>query len=373
VTDWKWNGSRWWKFDFHTHTPASDDYGKGPNQATLKNRTPKEWLLDYMRAGIDCVAITDHNSGTWIDRLKDELQRLTEEQPGGFHPLYLFPATEISVNGGVHLLAIFDPAKTTSDVDALRGAVEYQGDPGQSNGVTRKSFIEVVDAVVRAGGIAIPAHVDGDNGLFKLQGTTLEQVLNCDHLFAMELIDSAFLKPQLYQDKKTPWTEVLSSDAHHPVANADEHCPGSHFTWIKMGTPSIEGLQLALMDGLLSVKRADQTTDDPNRHASLVIESIEVSQARYMGRAQPFRLEMNPWLNTVIGGRGTGKSTIVEFLRLALRRDEELPETLKGDFSKYFKAYASKLKLMMDHGNRNKVMLRSAFPRASTAKSKSLS
>lgn len=342
MTDWKWNGSRWWKFDFHAHTPASDDYGKGPNQATLKNRTPKEWLLDYMRAGIDCVAITDHNSGTWIDRLKDELQRLTEEQPRGFRPLYLFPGTEISVNGGVHLLAIFDPAKTTSDLDALRGAVEYQGDPGQSNGVTRKSFIEVVDAVVRAGGIANPAHVDGDNGLFKLQGTTLEQVLNCDRIFAMELIDPAFLKPQLYQDKKTPWTEVLSSDSHHPVGNADQHCPGSHFTWIKMGTPSLEGLQLALMDGLLSVKRSDQMTADPNRHASLVIESIEVSQARYMGRAEPFRLEMNPWLNAVIGGRGTGKSTIVEFLRLALQRDEELPVTLQGDFSKYFKAYASR-------------------------------
>ncbi|PDV47381.1 hypothetical protein, partial [Escherichia coli] len=23
-----WIGSRWWKFDFHNHTPASDDYGK---------------------------------------------------------------------------------------------------------------------------------------------------------------------------------------------------------------------------------------------------------------------------------------------------------------------------------------------------------
>ena len=27
---WKWPGARWWKFDFHTHTPASMDYGKGP-------------------------------------------------------------------------------------------------------------------------------------------------------------------------------------------------------------------------------------------------------------------------------------------------------------------------------------------------------
>lgn len=32
MTDWKWNGSRRWKFDFHAHTPASDDYAKGPDQ-----------------------------------------------------------------------------------------------------------------------------------------------------------------------------------------------------------------------------------------------------------------------------------------------------------------------------------------------------
>ena len=37
MTD-KWNfpGSKWWKFDFHNHTPASDDYGKGPDQAQHK-------------------------------------------------------------------------------------------------------------------------------------------------------------------------------------------------------------------------------------------------------------------------------------------------------------------------------------------------
>jgi len=46
---------------------------------------------------------------------------------------------------------------TTSDLDALRGAVEYQGTPGQSNGVTRKSFIEVVDAI--ASGVIVKSGV----------------------------------------------------------------------------------------------------------------------------------------------------------------------------------------------------------------------
>ncbi len=92
MTIWNWNGARWWKFDFHTHSPSSDDYGKGPSQAALKSRMPKEWLLDYMRAGIDCVAITDHNSGAWIDRLKAALAELESEKPESFRPIHLFQA-----------------------------------------------------------------------------------------------------------------------------------------------------------------------------------------------------------------------------------------------------------------------------------------
>ena len=121
MTDWRWNGARWWKFDFHTHTPASDDYGKGPDQETLRRRPPVEWVLDYMRAEVDCVAVTDHNTGGWIDRLKEEITKLEESAHPDYRELHLFPGMEISVNGGIHLLSIFDPSKTSSDLDALRG------------------------------------------------------------------------------------------------------------------------------------------------------------------------------------------------------------------------------------------------------------
>ena len=35
-------GGKWWKTDFHVHTPASEDYGKGSeNPEDEKNNTPK--------------------------------------------------------------------------------------------------------------------------------------------------------------------------------------------------------------------------------------------------------------------------------------------------------------------------------------------
>ena len=43
-----------------------------------------------------------------------------------------------------------------------------------------------------------------------------------------------------------------------------------------------------------------------------------------MGRGEPARLAFNPWLNALVGGRGTGKSTVVHAMRLAAQRENEL-------------------------------------------------
>jgi hypothetical protein len=357
IRAWEWNGARWWRFDFHTHTPASDDYAKGPQQAQLKLRTPKDWLLDYMRAGIDCVAITDHNSGAWVDKLRDALRELESERPEGYRHLHVFAGVEISVHGGVHLLAILGCDKTTPDIDSLLGAAGFSGTKGSSDAVTSKSFEEVVAEIERAGGIAIPAHADEANGLFtKLQGATLAQALDCKNVFAVEIVDPRAAKPALFMQNRIRWTELVGSESHHPTGNPGQGYPGSRFTWVKMGSPSFEGLRLALLDGLLSIGRSDQGPGDPNNHAPLVMECIEVVHARFMGHAQPFTLTLNPWLNAIIGGRGTGKSSLVEFLRLALRREGELKaafeeEEFTREFEKYGRIYSSRedTGLLTDH------------------------
>ncbi|EAT0742554.1 ABC transporter [Salmonella enterica] len=331
-----WIGSRWWKFDFHNHTPASDDYGKGPNQAQYMQITHKDWLLNYMRQGIDCVAVTDHNSGAWIDPLKQALKELASESHEDYRPLYLFPGVELTVQGNIHILAIFGEDKTTSDIDSLLGAVRYRGTKGKSDGCSECSAVEVIDEIARSGGLAIPAHVDQASGLFTVcTGNTLEQVLDNKCVFALEVTDLAKAKPQLYIGKNLNWAEILGTDSHHPSGTGNQRYPGSHFTWVKMSEPSYDGLRLALVDGALSLKRSDNFTGDPNIHGQLAIESIVVDDAKYLGRGQSLSCQLNPWLNTIIGGRGTGKSTSLEFLRIALKRKGEIPKSLEKEFTKY--------------------------------------
>ncbi len=317
----KFAGARWWKFDFHTHTPASD---------FRDEITPECWLKAFMEKGIDCVAITDHNSGGWIDCLKQKVRELERSRPGWYRPLYLFPGVEISVSGNVHILAIFDLDKNGSHIERLLGAVDYQGNAGDSNAITSKSVPEVVDTIAEWDGIAIPAHVDKRKGLFhEFQGPTLKDVLRNGNIHAMELRDNSYQKPQLYTDEKVQWTEVNGSDTH---SFSDDRF--GTFTWIKMDQPSIDGLKLALIDGGPSVNC--DIHSDPNRHTECFIEELKICEAKYIGRTEPLKCQFSPFLNTIIGGRGSGKSTLLEFIRLTLQRSEEVPEFLKKESRQYF-------------------------------------
>ncbi|MBS2132359.1 AAA family ATPase (plasmid) [Burkholderia thailandensis] len=353
--NWTYPGARWWKFDFHTHTPASKDTEAWQKAiGTPEEITPEKWLLKYMAAEVDCVAVTDHNSGDWIDTLKSAYARMksaadTGDAPDGFRELFLFPGVEISVQGGFHLLAIFDPSVSGQTVSDMLAVVRYDGTRGDSDGVTREGAAKVVEEVLAAGGVAIPAHVDGDKGLLQvepgtrkcqLDTTTVKQVLQEPGILAVEWCDRTRQAPVILDELKLSFAQVLGSDCHTFLGPA---VPGSRYTWVKMARPGLEGLRLALLDGQqgVSVRRSDDGDGfAPFDKPEHFIESIEIHDARFMGRRKPATLAFNPYFNALIGGRGTGKSTVVHALRLAYRREKELmPSSEAGQtFARFNKA-----------------------------------
>ncbi|MBC7201407.1 chromosome segregation protein SMC [Stutzerimonas balearica] len=356
---WPYPGARWWKFDFHTHTPASKDTGAWQVAIGTPNElTPQTWLLKYMAAEIDCVAVTDHNTGEWIDRLKAAYAEMKREAdagtpPGGFRELHLFPGVEISVQGGIHLLAIFDLDASSATIASLLGGVGFpahlhgETDTADGAAITRESLLKVIDEVHRCGGIAIPAHVDDESkGLLRLQAdskrcvleaATVKLALQAPGLLALEWKACASTYPSIWDELKPTLASVVGSDCHSFQGTA---VPGSRYTWIKMARPSLEGLRLALLDGQeVSVRRSDESDGfAPFNTPEHFIESIEIRDARYMGRGrQPAELPLNPYFNALIGGRGTGKSTIVHALRLAYRREKEL--SLSSEAGQTFKRF----------------------------------
>ncbi len=348
-------GARWWSFDFHTHTPASPDYGKGEGQKRHRAISPRDWLLDFMRAGIDCVAVTDHNTGGWIADLQAAYQELEAEDPESFRPLVIFPGTEVTVDGGYHLLAILDQDKSRDDVVALLGALGIQpARQGTPEAISSLPITPAAEKINEYGGLAIPAHVDGRSGIFQddgdggtaLEGQSLKALLRCGYIHAVEVATPGFSMPGPYDASSARWAQVVGSDCHHPADAGLERAPGCRYTWVKMGEPSLEGLRLALLDRApLSIRRNDEV-DDPNRHARLYIEELEIVTGQYTGREAPLTARFSPWLSALIGGRGSGKSTLIEMMRLVLRRQEDLPERLKGELAHFRRVPESR----RDHG-----------------------
>ena len=324
-------GAKWWRFDFHNHTPKSLDFGKG--QESEKNLKASDWLQEFMDKEIDCVAVTDHNTGAWIDELKSTYATMKASGEGNFRELTIFPGVEISVNGGIHVLAILDVDKTSEDVSNLIGACGYLGTSGDSDGVTSESLEKVLDLITKKGGIAIPAHVDKGAGLFdRLSGITLQQALkgNRDNLLAIELIDDNYSLPEVYLQSKLKLAQVIGSDGH---TKADL---GKNFTWVKMGKPSLDALRLALHDGEDSIVRKSQSLQNPNnvKHRYF-IKSLHVKDGFRLGNGSPLKTEYSPWLTSIIGGRGSGKSTVLNFLRIALNRIDEMPHEIQADFDEF--------------------------------------
>ena len=323
------HGARWWKFDFHNHTPKSNDFGKGDE--LHKAISPENWLLMYMNAGLDCVAITDHNSGEWIDVLKTALAEMEISQPTGYRKLYLFPGAEISASGNIHILALFDPSAGTKEVQALLGAVNFPaGHFGTTDAVSPKSVEVVINEIHNAGAIAIPTHVDEASGLFTLTGYTLTQSIKAEGLLAIEVINKATDKPELYKQSKLQLAEVIGTDSHIAAQ------VGTNYTWVKMGDPSLDALKLALHDREDGIIRKEEIATDPNAIANrYFIKSISVTSGFKAGNGTSLDGKFSPWLTSIIGGRGSGKSTIINYLRIALSRITEMPDEVQSEFDKF--------------------------------------
>ena len=333
---WDWPGSRWWRVDLHSHSPASLDF-RSESDCTTPNW--EGWIQAARDAGLQAVAITDHNTAKAVEALK-QAAATVENAP------ILFPGVEITASDGTHILLVLDPHCTRDHVNGLLTLAKVPVDQrGKREARSTLSVEGILKLALRDRVVCIGAHVNGQSGLLKLTGQTRIAVLKHPGLAAVEIdpdteLDEAWIDGSRGETKRE-LSRIWSSDSH----SFDQ--AGRRFTWIKMTRPNAEGLRLALLDGSDSLKPARKDDeDDPNQHPDLAIESIKVQQAQYMGRSEPLTVRFNPWLNAIIGGRGTGKSTLIDICRKTLRRDEELPDkeasSLRAVFDRRMRAPASR-------------------------------
>jgi predicted ATPase len=307
------SGAKWFKIDFHMHTDASSDY------RDKENYTHEKWLLQCMKEKLDGVVISDHNTGKNIDSIVEQYEILKNSGNPDFRELIIFPGVELTVHQGIHLLVIFPEGTPSSEVSKFIGNCGFPGNEGDISSVTTESLIKILDLAVKKpyNAICIPAHVDCDKGLFEVsQGETLREAIKNKNIIALEQIDKNYEKPRLYFEEELFHHRVLGSDSH-TLSDI-----GKNYTWLKMGKVSLDGIKIVLSDKLnKNVICSDEVerSIELNNVKHQFIRSIKIKDGYKIGRGpQPVQLEFSPWLNTIIGGRGSGKSTIVKMLQYAL-------------------------------------------------------
>lgn len=203
------------KIDLHIHSPSSDCYVDNMSPESQVHTAPQDIVNAALMAGLHAIAITDHNSAEWIDRVRDAAQGT---------PLVVFPGIEISAKGG-HVLAIFPPGKPASELRQLvldLGFGAHQFGLGYLD--TEKWMDEVFALVAEQGGLSISAHVDrrprGFLAASELSSEVKRRIYSSPHLYALE-ITIPQNKP-LWNDGQMPGYPqgracIQGSDAHAPA------------------------------------------------------------------------------------------------------------------------------------------------------------
>lgn len=277
---------------------------------------------------ISVLAVTDHNNVDGIDPIRQEAVD---------YGIHVFPGFEISSSEGIHVLCLYPPETEGAQLGRFLGEFGIRT-TGPSTVLASWSFVQILQCVRDQGGIAIAAHVTNENGLFRvLTGEPRIRAWQDENLLAIQIPGAVKDLPDEIRPivenrdpnyrRARPAGENLAvavinardvtkpEDLEHPSATC----------WIKMSEVSIEGLRQAFLDPESRIRLAGETSSE--RHTELVAMAWE------SGFLDGAAIHFNENLNVLIGGRGTGKSTVIESIRCVLGLDplgEDARKTHEG-------------------------------------------
>jgi len=322
------HGSAWLKADFHLHTKAdNNNFYTGDDKYYLSNYIDK-----LSERNIQIGIITNHNKFD-VQEYKALYKTALNRE------IFLLPGVELSVNdgaNGIHTLIVFSDEWLENDQDYINQFlnVTFAGKTPEQyeneNGRSQDNIIETIkklEAYDRDFFI-IFAHVEQKSGLWnELEGGRIEE-LGQNVFFRRRAI--AFQKVRSNDtDKKcrkkvkawlNDWypAEVEGSDCKTiDDAGKTEDC------YIKLSYYTFEAVKYALSDHI------NRTSTTKPKHARSYIKSIAFEG----GILSKKEVLLSSELNTLIGIRGSGKSSIIESLRYVL----DIPFGEKAQDDKYKK------------------------------------
>lgn len=311
-------GSQWLRADFHLHTQADKEFKpKEESLGVFAANYVKRLQEERLRIGV----ITNHNKFD-LDEFKTLYKKARKAD------IWLLPGVELSVNdgaNGVHCLIAFD---YDAWIDKGENYIEdhflsevFAGIRNRENENTRCKYglKDIFDRLAehrRQGrdSFMILAHVESKSGFFQELGGGRIQELGNDPAFRANVLGLQKVRTRDDIQKWRQWLGDLpafveGSDCKSPdqvgVAHqergAEKHC------YIKLGAYQFQALRYALLDHTHRVASA------PPEVSHTHLQYLRVQGARFKAE-----VSLSHNLNTLIGIRGSGKSSLLELIRYAL-------------------------------------------------------
>jgi hypothetical protein len=256
---------------------------------------------------IEVIGITDHY------RVKESSQLAQAARAAN---IFVFNGFEAVTKDGVHFLCLFDPKFDNS-------LERYIGDCGIHNEsdlspLGNKDTQELLACAKYWPCACIAAHGAHANGglLKKLSGKTRIDAWKSENLLACALPGPTEDAPEeLKNILKNKYPQYHRKRNIAVIHATDVNCPenlkeNGASCFIKMSEISVEALRQAFLDHESRIRL--HTDPPPEPHTELIALSFEG------GFLDDTKIHFNSNLNVLIGGRGAGKSTIIESLRYVL-------------------------------------------------------
>lgn len=326
--------TQWRKVDLHLHSNASHD-------CTL---SPASIVDKLIEKDVKLFSITDHNN---VDNV-DEFRIIVDEKKASGIELEFLPGIEVRTDRGkdgvaIHLIVIFpenftkqkiiDKFLSSDDIKLTRtdliekGKDKLIGETDETKlydkgcEVFTVSFTKVIKLANELNLLTIAPHPKDRCGVEK----ELDYMQRTGDSFAELIIDSVkaikiMELPKEWEKAKVNRSFYLNESKNFIKVMPSVLCSDSHelskigtkYTWIKMDVLNFNALEQILFEPKIRIYIGETKPKFTNPH----ITSIIVSGGYYKDQ----ELSFSPELNCIIGGRGSGKSVIIDLIRFVFNK-----------------------------------------------------
>ena len=338
------NYAYWRKCDFQVHTPRDPNWtgprplGLGePDSETGAPATAEdvevaraEWAKVFVdqcvTRGLRAVALTDHHEMVMVPYVQRAIEEREQADPD--LDLWFFPGMELTASGGKQCLIIFDAdfsERWSEQAQGKLGIAYADLDKLSATGprVTQLTcsypdIAKLLDELegLRGKYIVLPNVSQGNNHTVLRDGghgDFRRMPYVGGYLDWAQTIDT--LSPR--NRTRLSGTDKSWSLRHiYPLPTSDSRSAdfsnlGQNNTWIKLAEPTVEAIRQAFLGHRSRIRIESPLIP------SLVVAAAEIGGSTIL---QTTALTISPEFNAVIGGRGSGKSSFLEYVAFGLGR-----------------------------------------------------